>query len=102
MLDGDRCRSDVGRALQDLMDANYALWRDRILVRKLTESIRARNLDQLFLLQHHQRPVDDVVEGKADVVRNALSSDLVVEVDELEHQISNARQVEASLLNGLR
>ncbi len=84
------------------MDADGALWGDRILVCELAESVRAGNLNELFLLQHHQRAVDDVVERQAHLIGDGLSSDLVVVVDEFQGQIRDRRQIQAGLFDRLR
>jgi hypothetical protein len=79
--------------------ASDALRRNRVLIRELTDPVAAGNFDQFYPLENHQRLVGDGVERQALLIRDGLGNDLVVEINELERQVGNMRQIKAGLLD---
>lgn len=97
MLKRDRRRPDLGGAVEHFVHPQIPFGGDAVLIGELTEALAADDLDQLLPLEHGERPVDHVEEGKADLVGDRLGGNLIAVVDELEDEVGDKGQFESGL-----
>jgi hypothetical protein len=88
------------RAVEYFVDLNAALGRDDVLERSLRKAaLRADDIDVLFLLEEHQRLIDDVEEGQLDAVRELLAGQRAGKVDMLKGELGDEAHAQPGLFD---